>query len=195
MVQFALMASEAGQLLVSAKFVELKVTLMELIVSEAVPVLVSVTVCAALIEPTFVLGKFALFDESVTRPASTPVPLSGTLCGLPGPLSVKINEPLRVPAVVGVNVTKTVQDAVDAKLVPQLFVCAKSPLVAILPIVSVPAPLLVRVTFCAALVTFTGSLVEDQARGVEAHSRSGVDTYARQVGRLRTRVYLGIVGD
>src|SRR5260221_5635943 len=115
MVQFALMASEAGQLLVSAKFEGLKVTLMELIVSEAVPVLVSVTVCAALIEPTFVLGKFALFDESVTRPASTPVPLSGTLCGLPGPLSVKINEPLRVPAAVSGEFSQNVHSAAGAK--------------------------------------------------------------------------------
>src|SRR5258708_17779983 len=137
MVQFALMASEAGQLLVSAKFEGLKVTLMELIVSEAVTVVVSVTICAALIEPTFVLGKFTLFDESVTRPASTPVPLSGTLCGLPGPLSVKINEPLRVPAAVGVNCTKTVEDAGDAKLVSQMFVSVQSPPSAILPLGSV----------------------------------------------------------
>src|SRR5258708_39347506 len=128
MVQFALMASEAGQLLVSAKFEGLKVTLMELIVSEAVPVLVSVTICAALIEPTFVLGKFTLFDESVTRPASTPVPLSGTLCGLPGPLSVKINEPLRVPAAVCGEVSKTVQNADEAQIVPQFFCFAKSAL-------------------------------------------------------------------
>src|SRR5258708_40212247 len=106
MVQFALMASEAGQLLVSAKFEGLKVTLMELIVSEAVPVLVSGTICAALIDPTFVLAKFTLFDESVTSPASTPVQLSATLCGLPGPSSVKINEPLRVPAAAARTVTK-----------------------------------------------------------------------------------------
>jgi hypothetical protein len=37
------------------------------------------------------------------------VPLRFTVCGLPAPDEVMLNEPVRVPTTVGVNVTDTVQ--------------------------------------------------------------------------------------
>ena len=38
-----------------------------------------------------------------------PVPLSGTVCGLPLALSWTVSEPVRVPPAVGVKVTSRVQ--------------------------------------------------------------------------------------
>ena len=38
-----------------------------------------------------------------------PVPVKSTVCGLWGAMSVKINEAVRVPSAVGLNVTLTVQ--------------------------------------------------------------------------------------
>ena len=43
-------------------------------------------------------------------------------------MSVTVNVALRVPLAVGMNVTSIEQLAPAAKLGPQLFVCAKSPL-------------------------------------------------------------------
>jgi len=63
-------------------------------------------------------------------------------------------EAVRLPVALGVNVTLMVQLAFTASDVPQVFVCAKSPLfvpVTVMPeIPSAPVPLLVKVTVCAA---------------------------------------------
>jgi hypothetical protein len=67
-----------------------------------------------------------VFELEVT-PNVTPVPLSATVCGDPVALSVMFSVPVRPPAPVGANVTEIVQFAPAATLVPQLFVCAKSP--------------------------------------------------------------------
>jgi hypothetical protein len=50
--------------------------------------------------------------------------------GLFTALLVTVTEPVRLPMAVGVNVTLILQLALTARLVPQLFVCAKSPLAA-----------------------------------------------------------------
>jgi hypothetical protein len=57
--------------------------------------------------------------------------------------------------VVGVNVTLMVQLALTATLVPQLFVCEKSPVVAMLVIVKAATPVFVSVTFCGVLAVPT----------------------------------------
>ncbi len=99
---------------------------MLLIVSGAVPLLVSVTACAALVLPTCWLPKLRLVGERVTAGAvgATPVPVRLTLCGLPAALSVIDTVPVRVPVAVGVNVTLIVQLAAAATDAPQVFVCA-----------------------------------------------------------------------
>jgi hypothetical protein len=83
---------------------------------------------------------------------SSPVPVSETVCGLSAALSVRVIAPVRLPVAVGLNVTLIVQLAFTARLAPQLFVWAKSPLAEMFEMLSGSAPELVRVTVCALLV-------------------------------------------
>src|SRR6516162_3421870 len=103
--------------------------------------------------PTLWPPKFRLFGLSCTP--TVPVPLRLTVCGLPGALSLTDNVPVRLPCCLGANVTAIVQLARMAKLEPQVLVCPKSPVVAMLAIASIAVPLLVNVTDCAGLVVFT----------------------------------------
>jgi hypothetical protein len=73
------------------------------------------------------------------------VPLRETVCGLAAALSVTESEPLRLPEVPGVKVTVIVQFAPDARVEPQLLVCPKFALAAILAMPSVAMPELVSV--------------------------------------------------
>ena len=57
-----------------------------------------------------------------------PVPVRLAVRGLPVALSVMVTVALRVPAAVGLKVTLMVQLAPTARLVPQVLVEAKSPL-------------------------------------------------------------------
>ena len=89
---------------------------------------------------------------SVTA-GTVPVPLSTTVCGLPGASSTSETPALRLPAAVGANVTEIVQLAPTPSVLGlsgQVFVCAKSPaFVPVTPIesiVSAALPELVRVT-------------------------------------------------
>ena len=65
-------------------------------------------------------------------------------------MSVTVSAALRAPVALGVKVTLIVHFALAVRLVPQVFVCAKSPLLApvmaMLEIVSVAEPMLLRVT-------------------------------------------------
>jgi hypothetical protein len=72
--------------------------------------------------------------------------------GLFTALLVTVTDPVREPAAVGVNVTLIVQLAPTARVVPQLFVCAKSPLAAMELIVAAVVPLFDRVVGCEAVV-------------------------------------------
>jgi hypothetical protein len=54
---------------------------------------------------------------------AVPVPLSDTLCGPGAALSVIVNDSLRVPVVVGVNVTVNVQLTPAASAMPQVLLC------------------------------------------------------------------------
>ena len=60
--------------------------------------------------------------------ATVPVPVRLAVWGLLVALSVTVSVPVRVPVAVGVKVTLMVQLPPAATLVPQLLVCAKSPL-------------------------------------------------------------------
>lgn len=74
----------------------------------------------------------------VDSPDRLPVPDRFSTCGLVLALSVMLSVPVRVPKAVGLNVTETKQLAPAANVLGesgQLFVCVKSPLVAILPMV------------------------------------------------------------
>src|SRR5260370_9278839 len=85
------------------------------------------------------------------------MPVSETVCGLLGALSVSVKEPVRVPVAEGVNLTLIVQLAPAAKEVPQVPTPAKakSPLMAVLS-VRVALPVFVTVTNCVLLVVPTG---------------------------------------
>src|SRR6516164_8512630 len=99
---------------------------MLLIVSVAVPLLVNVTPCAALVVFTVWLAKLKLAGVSVTAGAlaAAPVPVRLTVCGLPCALAVIDTAPVRVPVAVGVKVTLIVQLALAANDAPQLLLCA-----------------------------------------------------------------------
>ena len=94
--------------------------------SVALPVLVSVTVCAALVVPTCWLAKVRLALDRETAGAATllPLPVRLTVCGLPAALSVIVTLAVLVPVAVGVNVTLIVQLAPAGTELPQVLVCA-----------------------------------------------------------------------
>jgi hypothetical protein len=126
-------------------------------VKVADPVFVSVTTCA-LVVPMFTLPKFKLEGDRSAEAAS-PVPVRPAVCGLPEELSLTTSVPDRIPAALGVKVTLTVQLDPAATPEPQLFVCAKSPLlvpvIETLEMLTVVLPGLDSVTLCAELVVPT----------------------------------------
>jgi hypothetical protein len=127
----------------------------------AFPVLFRVTVCAALVVPTFWLLKVRL--EGVTpAKGALPVPERVTVCVVPATLlllSVMVREAVRLPMAVAVNVTLRVQLPPAASEPPQVLVSPKSPGLA--PVNAMPLmdkatfPVLFKVTVCAALVVPT----------------------------------------
>src|SRR5579872_1762072 len=90
---------------------------------------------------------------------TVPAPVRATACGLPAALSVIWSWAVRGPAAAGVKVTLRAQFAAAARVVPQVFVCAKSealaPEMAMLVIVRVALPGLLSVTGAALLVVWT----------------------------------------
>jgi hypothetical protein len=131
------------------------------IVRAAPPEFESVTVCAALVDVTAWLANVSDVGETLAPgvAAVVPVPVRVTACGLPAALSVMVTAADRAPVAVGLNVTLIVQLPVFAATeLPQVFVCAKSPLFA--PVTAMPVmpraalPVLVSVTDCDPLVVF-----------------------------------------
>jgi hypothetical protein len=112
------------------------VIVMLLMLSVVLPVLLSVVV-SVLEPPIPTLPKFRLAGLNST---TVPVPVTLTVCGLPAALSVIDNVPVRVPLCVGLKVTLMVQLASAARLEPQVFAWLKSPLAAILVILSAVVP-------------------------------------------------------
>src|SRR5438128_2414876 len=128
--------------------------------SGAPPLLVSVTFCAALVVPTRCSPNALLVAESVAVGGVTPVPVSDTDCGLPAASSVMVTVAVRALAAVGVNVRLRRQLAPATTVAPFVQVVpaamAKSPgfkpARAMLVMLRVAVPLLVRVTVCTGLV-------------------------------------------
>lgn len=94
----------------------------------------SVTVFEALAVPTAWFPKDSVAGERAAW--VIPVPVRDTVWGLLLALSVIVRVPVRVPRVLGVNVTLTLHFAPAARDVPQVFVWVKSPDAAIEEIVS-----------------------------------------------------------
>src|SRR5260370_16721343 len=95
----------------------------------ALPALVTVMVCAGLVLPCAVVGNVKLPGISVTAGrGATPVPVNGTVCGLPGALSAIASEACRSPAAVGEKTMLIVQVPFDDTTIGtvQFGVAAKS---------------------------------------------------------------------
>jgi len=110
--------------------------------------------------------------------AAAPVPVTETLCGLPGALSAIVTVAVRVPTPVGVKVTEIEQVAFTARVagaIGQLFDCAYSPAfapaTAMLLMVSGPVPVFWSVVACAALVVFMSC--EEKVRPVGVRVTAG----------------------
>jgi hypothetical protein len=157
-VQLLPAATEPPQLLDWAKSPEFAPDSATLKVKVAFPVLLRVTVCAALDVPTFWLLKVRLVAETAAMGARA-VPVRLTVCGLPAALSAILTEAVRVTeekAAVGANVTLMVQLPPVIEL-PHVLVCAKSPELA--PVMLTPmlltVPVALRVMVCGGLVVPT----------------------------------------
>ena len=93
--------------------------------------------------------------DSVAVPASAPVPVNGTACGLPAASSATVSAAERAPVAPGVNFTVNVQLADAARVARQVLVCVKS--ARFVPVMEIPAifkialPVFVSVTVCPAL--------------------------------------------
>src|ERR1700736_6054468 len=103
-----------------------------------VPATVAVNCCVCV--------KFIAPLRGVSVTVIPPTPVNATLCDALGALSVKVNDPVRVPVVVGLKLTFTVQLRPIARLAGQLFVCRKSPVTPMLLIRSGCDPGLLRTT-------------------------------------------------
>jgi hypothetical protein len=103
-VQLALAASVAPQVFKASKSVGFApASAIEVRVNDAVPVLVSVTACAAEAAPCFVAGNAMLVGLSLTVGAAVPVPVRVTFCGEPVAVSVTLSVPVLAAAEVGLN--------------------------------------------------------------------------------------------
>jgi hypothetical protein len=77
-------------------------------VNGSVPEFVRVTAWEELVTPSGSLAKVMLEGDSVAD-GLIPVPVRLRVCGLPAALSDRVRVPVRVPLVVGENVTLMVQ--------------------------------------------------------------------------------------
>ena len=80
-----------------------------------------------------------------------PVPINSPPCGVFEAPSATTSAPVLVPTAVGVKTTEIVQEAPPARLVPQVLVCEKSPVVVMLIPDNVAFCLLTSVTVLARL--------------------------------------------
>ena len=71
--------------------------------------------------PTYWPGNVMLDGDNVRVGAGVVTPVRLTVCGLPGALSPMLRAAFRVPCAVGVKVTLTWQEALTARVAPQLL--------------------------------------------------------------------------
>src|SRR5208337_2754716 len=103
------------------------------------------TVLAALVLPTATVPKLKELEDSVT--GALPVPVRATIC-VPAS-SAMVRDPEIDPTVVGVNVTKMVQDAPGAMLALQVFVSLKDAVAVTLATCIGPVPVFCNTTLLA----------------------------------------------
>lgn len=122
------------------------VTAMPLMLRGAPPVFVNVICEARLGVLISWLPKFNAVSERDAA-GTTPVPLKFTVCWVPkNESSVTVSTPLRLPVAVGLKVMLIGQLVFGARVVPQLLVWLKSPVIAKPLIVSVSVPAFRNVT-------------------------------------------------
>ena len=177
-VQLASAANEVVQVFAEMRkevaFVPVRVS--DVSVNAAVPEFFTVTICAAVVDPTVVEAKVRLVGVSVTAAAAAPVPVRVTACGEPVALSAIDNEAINAPTAVGLNSTETVQLAAAAKEVVQVFAEMRKE-VAFVPVrvsdvsVNAAVPEFFTVTTCAAVVDPT--VVEAKVRLVGVSVTAG----------------------
>jgi hypothetical protein len=132
------------------------------LVRKILPLILALSVVSMTDWLLVIVTSFSLVVFLATEPkdrragkAVTKLPRRLTVCGLPAALSAIASVPLRKPPLVGLKVIDMVQFLPAAKVALQLLVCAKSPAVVMLAILSVALPVLVRVTGFAGLVVPT----------------------------------------
>src|SRR5579864_82513 len=118
--------------------------------SEMLPLLVSVTVLAELEWPTLIVPKLKDAGEAVALVIPFPVKL--TVCGLFEAPSVNVSVPFVVPPRAGVNVTPTVQLDPAPRLDPQVLLEIAKPADAAILAIEMAVEPLVRVTLLGLLV-------------------------------------------
>jgi hypothetical protein len=128
-VQEAPAAIEVPQVLVCANGAPV---VTEETVAAALPVLVIVTFCAAVVDPTASLPNATEVGDavSVALPPPELVPVPDRLTALVTPPALTVRVPVRLPVAVGANVTLTVQEPPAAIDEPQVLVWLKSPVAA-----------------------------------------------------------------
>ncbi len=105
----------------SVAFVPEKVT--DAIFNAALPLLVSVIVCAAAVVPTLILAKVSEAGESEAADTGTkPVPVSAMVWGLSAALSVSVMVAVCGPDAVGVKVAEMVQVEFAGRVFGQVLV-------------------------------------------------------------------------
>jgi hypothetical protein len=109
-------------------------------ISVTPPVLVNVTVCAALVLPTAWLLKVSEVGLRDTTGETMPVPLKVTVAGLLAASELMTTLPLRAPSTVGEKLTLMLQLAPTASVLLQVVVWAKSPLATMLAMLSAATP-------------------------------------------------------
>jgi hypothetical protein len=121
-----------------------------------VPVFDTVTFLGALVLPRFTFPKVKLTGEKL-RFETAPTPLSWTMWGLPGALSVMVMAPVLVPTAVGLKVTSSrhAAEGVGESGLVQLFVWKKSPLATMLLMVTEDPLMLVTVIATGPPATFS----------------------------------------
>ncbi len=137
---------------------KLALVVIPLIVIVVEPVLVSVTVFEALGEFTVWLAKVKLVGEKASAvvgadgvggaelAVAAPVPVRDTVWAPLRALSVIDKLPVLVPLAAGLKVTEIAHCASAASDVPQLLLCEKLPLTAMLPMLMDVLPVLASVT-------------------------------------------------
>jgi hypothetical protein len=181
MVQDAPAASVLPQVLVLAKDALLApVRLRPVIVSGALPVLVSVAFCAVLVVPLCTEPKFSVAGVSVAAGAAAvvPAPVRVLVCGEPLALSETLRIAVAEPVAVGAKVTERVHEEFAARDAPQVF-DAMANTEALAPprvtelIERAALPALVRVKVLAELVVPAVTLPKFAEAGVRAACGAG----------------------